>query len=392
MPNRAERGMWDGKSMGNGACGMEWNNGGMRRVFGVVLLLTLASPAAGQIAGTRAAALARDGWRDIDAGRPAVAEPLFTEAIALEPRDPSLLLGAALAAHLQGQSGRARPLLERALELNARYVPAAMLLGEVCYRLGDIETAIRTYAQVLDVAPAQEVVRTKLDAWRREAALHSRFFQAPGAHFVVLFEGPGEARLAARALEVLESGYWRVGTALGVFPIEPMVVVLYTQEQFRDITRSPDWAAAVYDGRIRVPMRGAIENAAELERVLVHELTHALVRGVAPRHVPTWLNEGIAVYFEPEGRAWAEAEAAKTTRRMTPAALAGRFDSFAGGDARLAYAESALAVQKMTDLAGSTGLMALVADLGQGVPFEEAFERRLLVSYADFMAQLQPQP
>ncbi len=364
----------------------------MRRVLGVVLLLTLASPATGQIAGTRAAALARDGWRNLDAGRPAEAEPLFTEAISLEPRDPSLLLGAALAAHLQGQAGRARPLLERALELSARYVPAAMLLGEVCYKLGDIETAIRTYEQVLEVAPAQAVVRTKLEAWRREAAVHSRFFQAPGAHFTILFEGPGEERLAARALEVLEAGYWRVGTALGVFPVEPMTVVLYTQEQFRDITRSPDWAAALYDGKIRVPMRGAIENPAELERVLVHELTHAFVRGVAPRHVPTWLNEGIAVYFEPEGRTWAEAEAAKTKTRVTPAALAGSFEAFTGGEARVAYAQSALAVQKMMDLAGSTGVMALVADLGQGVPLAEAFERRLLMSYADFLAELQPEP
>ena len=190
-----------------------------------------------------------------------------------------------------------------------------MLLGEVCYRLGDLDTAIHTYEQVLERAPAQAALRAKLDAWRKEAAIHRGFFQAPGAHFTVLFEGPSEERLASRALEILESAYWRVGTAVGVFPADPITVILYTQEQFRDITRSPDWAAALYDGRIRVPMRGALDNAIELERVLTHELTHALVRGVAARNVPTWLNEGLAVLFEPDGRAWAEAELPRATCR-----------------------------------------------------------------------------
>ncbi len=361
----------------------------MRRLAFVSLLVLLgAGAASAQVAGTRAASLARDGWKDIDAGRTAAAETAFNEALALEPRDPSLFLGAALAAHLQGHSGRARPLLEHALEINARYVPAAMLLGEVCYKLGDLDTAIHTYEQILELAPAQAIVRTKVEAWRREAAVHSGFFQAPGAHFTVLFEGPSEERLASRALEVLESGYWRVGTALSVFPADPITVVLYTQEQFHDVTRSPDWAAALYDGKIRVPMRGALDAPEELERVLVHELTHVLVRSVAPRHVPTWLNEGLAVYFEPEGRAWAEAQVAKAPAHLPHARLAGSFESLTGREAGLAYAQSALAVQKMMEMAGTAGVMALVADLGQGVPLEEAFERRLLMSYADFTAQL----
>jgi hypothetical protein len=89
--------------------------------------------------------------------------------------------------------------------------------------------------------------------------------------------------------------------AIGTFPNEPIAVVLYTQEQFVDITRSPSWAAAAFDGRIRVPMRGALQNPAELDRILCHELTHAFVLSVAPRSVPQWLNEGLALLFEPSG-------------------------------------------------------------------------------------------
>ena len=109
-------------------------------------------------------------------------------------------------------------------------------------------------------------------------------------------------------IDVLEAAYWRVGTALLTFPERIITVVLYTEQQFRDITRSPGWAAAAYDGRIRVPVRGALMNPEELDRVLTHEFTHALVQSLAPRGVPTWLNEGLAVMFEPNGPAWADAQ------------------------------------------------------------------------------------
>ena len=96
--------------------------------------------------------------------------------------------------------------------------------------------------------------------------MHSDFFESRGAHFTVLFEGPADAGLAARVIEILEAAYWRVSTALSIYPERTITVVLYTQEQFRDITRSPQWAAAAYDGRIRLPVRGADADPRELER------------------------------------------------------------------------------------------------------------------------------
>ena len=43
--------------------------------------------------------------------------------------------------------------------------------------------------------------------------------------------------------------------ALAIYPKRTITIVVYTQEQFRDVTRSPRWAAAAYDGRIRLPVR-----------------------------------------------------------------------------------------------------------------------------------------
>ena len=195
--------------------------------------------------------------------------------------------------------------------------------------------------------------------------------------------------MARRAVDILESAYWRVGTALYTFPDHVITVVLYTEEQFRDTTRSPSWAAAAYDGRIRIPMRGALEQApGELERVLTHELTHAMIRAMAPRGVPTWLNEGLAVMFEPAGTEWATTTLAASAGRIPLDQLAGNFDKLSGDQARVAYAESADAARRLFDEVGGAGVVALLQDIARGVPLKDAFERRMLTPYSAFAASL----
>jgi hypothetical protein len=168
-----------------------------------------------------------------------------------------------------------------------------------------------------------------------------------------------------------------------------ITVVLYTEQQFRDTTRSPSWAAAAYDGRIRVPMRGALQQApGELERVLTHELTHAMIRAIAPRGVPTWLNEGLAVMFEPHGTQWAADTMAASTERIPLDQLAGAFDHFSGNEARIAYAESAEAARRLFEEVGGAGMVAFLQDIARGLPLADAFERRMLTPYSAFAASL----
>jgi hypothetical protein len=357
------------------------------RVFGIIVLSALPVTAQG-VSGTPAAEAGRAGWDAIRAGKNQDAAAAFAQAIEREPRDPSLHLGAGLAAHLLGEATKARHSLERALELAPQYTAASLLLGEILYRGSDLDGAIRVYEEALKHAPGHDKLTKRLETWRSESALHSGFFQSQGSHFTVLFEGPQDEELARRTVELLESAYWRVGTALYTFPEQVITVVLYTQQQFRDITRSPDWAAALYDGRIRVPMRGALQKIDELERVLSHEFTHALVRTIAPSGVPTWLNEGLAVLFEPEGQQWAEKQLARTSERVDHGKLGNGFGSFSGREARLAYAQSAVAVQKLIDLVGPAAVVALLQDIANGVTFAQAFERRALVSYDTFVASL----
>ena len=215
---------------------------------------------------------------------------------------------------------------------------------------------------------------------------------AVGNFFTVSFDGPQEEALAARALESLEKAYWRIGQTLNTFPSMPIAVVLYTTEEFHDITRAPAWAAAAYDGTIRVPMRGALDKGEELDRVMAHEFTHALVRTLAAKGVPTWLNEGLATALERESLDWAEERVRRAGGPMALGRLRSSFGQFGAAQAELAYSTSAIAVRRLLDEAGGVAVSNLVRDLGRSEPFDAAFAHRMPRSFADFAASLGAMP
>jgi Flp pilus assembly protein TadD len=197
------------------------------------------------------------GWKLLGQGDGVRAARLFADALAMQPDDPVLLFGVSVSLHLQDRASEAKPRLRRALEVNPRFTPASLLLGEIVYREGDLGLAIRTYEQALAAAPGNPDLIARLQTWKQEASVHSTFIERRQDRFRVMFEGRTDAQAAARATDVLNTAFWRIGRALGAYPSDLIVVILYTQQQFRDITRAPDWSDGIYDGRIRIPVAGA---------------------------------------------------------------------------------------------------------------------------------------
>jgi tetratricopeptide (TPR) repeat protein len=332
----------------------------------------------------RTALLERGAWNALNAGQAHAAAQAFRDAIQADPKNARLHLGAGIAAALERRDSDAKDEFERALALDAKLTQARALLGQMQHRMGDFPAAIRTYELLLGADPDDREARATLERWQRELELHDRMQQAVGSHFTVSFEGPAEAALAAKALEVLDRAYWRVGQLLWTYPSDPIQVVLYSAEQFRDITRSPEWAAAAFDGIIRVPMRGALDKPDELDRVLSHEFVHALVRSLASRGVPTWLNEGLATALETGDLGWAEKQVQVVPDRIPLRALQGGFGKFSGAQAQLAYATSALAARRLIEEAGGFAIANLLRDLGDGIDFETAFLHRMQRPFAEF--------
>ncbi|MDO8834200.1 MAG: tetratricopeptide repeat protein [Vicinamibacterales bacterium] len=329
--------------------------------------------------------LAREAWQALEEGRFKDAEPVFNRALRATPDQPVLLLGAGIVARRLGRVDEARTAFTRALEVEPGLTAASLLLGMMLHEQGDLAGAIRVYASALFRAPDHPQLLAHLERWRKEAAAQEGFLRADGGHFTVLFEGPAEETLAQAAVDILEEAYHRIGDALIYYPVNPITVVLYTQEQFRDIARSPSWAGGLYDGRIKVPIRGALRNRAELARVLTHEYVHAVVHRLAPTNVPTWLNEGLAVYLERE-----DVPDARPSTSARPASLRGlssSFRSLPADQVKAAYLHSGSAVRAIVDRVGLPAVVALLTDLGRGESFEEAFAVHVQMSFDDFQRE-----
>ncbi len=385
-------GAWD---MGRWAWGVGHREGAMReRVAGrgvtnaLCLVALMLAPVAPAPCLAQSVALvapppgpARDAWVALEEARYRDAEPLFARALARTPDNTTVLLGYGIVLRRLGRLDDADTVFTRALQIEPSLTPASQLLGMMLHERGNTARAIQVYEAALVRAPGHPQLTAHLARWQREVDLHAGFFREEGSHFTVMFDGPASQAAATAAVGILERAYARVGDALLTYPAGPIQVVLYTREQFRDVTRSPEWAGGAYDGRIRVPVGGEQLDRREFERVLSHEYVHAVVHSVAPTGVPAWLGEGLAVLLEREGAASSNARAAKTLAFDT---VSRSFAAIPPGEVGAAYQASASAVRFIVDRVGYHGMMALVADLGSGANFEQAFQHRVLMPFADF--------
>src|SRR5262245_25065169 len=260
--------------------------------FGLILAVLVATATPARTQSPSTANRLDAGFQALQNGDGDTAASIFKSALAQDPRDPRLLFGAGVAAHLQGRERDAIGFLKQALQYEPRMTQAATILGEIAYHEGDIDLAIKTYERVLAYAPANLAIRAQLEKWRGEAALPQSSQALKDDRFAIMFDGPVQEKLAARAASVLSAAFWRIGNALGAYPSAPINVILYSERQFRDITGAPEWSAGGFDGQVRMPIRGASQNLQVFDHVLTHELTHAILKGLAPRNLPVWLNEG----------------------------------------------------------------------------------------------------
>lgn len=314
-----------------------------------VLLLTLG----GEVAAWGQSELpAPDAWQALNRGDATKAASLFREALDRSPYNPILHFGAGWAAYALGRYDAAASALKRALEYDPSFVQAATLLGTVAYANSDLDLAIRSMEKAAALNPNDPRIRRQLDEWRKESTVHAGLNERTTVRFRVLYEGTKQQAIGDRVSSVLESSYWTIGQQLNSYPGEALTVILYTNKQFRDITRAPAWAGGGYDGRIRLPVSGALRAPAALDRVVRHELAHAMIAHVAPRNVPTWVNEGLASVLESSDRAWVKKALARTTEVFALEDLSDGFDHLNGAEALVAYAESAVAAEILCERLG----------------------------------------
>lgn len=312
-----------------------------------------------------------DAWVAIERGDAAKAASIFRQELERRPTDPTLHYGAGCAAYVLGRIDAALASLKKAVELNPEYLEAQTGLAQVAYSSGNIDLAIRAMQKASALRPSDRRLAQQLERWRKESSVHEGMAERPGVRFNILYEGATQQAIGERVARVLESAYWRIGKALNSYPSETIPVILYTNRQFQDITRAPAWADGQYDGRIRVAVGGALRTPAALDRVVTHELVHAVVASAAPRNVPAWINEGLASHLESTNQSWAGAAIRAKGIVFPLDELANGFAGLDGESAIVAYAESAIAAGLLCELLGpNMGL--LLQMMGNGDSLDQA--------------------
>lgn len=252
------------------------------------------------------------------------------------------------------------------------------------------EEAILRLERALMLAPDREDIAQVLERWKTVASAEEDFAEDLSEHFRLSYDGDRSDLLNfgyTQILRELETAYQEFGELFGVFPVEagrPRIsVVLYHRSQFDAVTGLGDWAGGVFDGTVRIPVEDFAREKRGLKRVLRHELTHAFIDVVGGRHVPGWLNEGLAQLLEwpfLNDRSQAAAGARKSLAGQPLFAL----DELKGTLATWkdkskisrAYAQSLAFTKHVEHMYGERVLYEMVAGCKNGTSCSETFRRR----------------
>ena len=326
------------------------------------------------------------GWALIRSGDYHGAINALNKAKAASSKDPRVFLGLGLSHYRLAQYDVAVMDLQRALSLDAGLDQAHTLLGDVAFmrdRLGD---AVRHYEVASTLNPNDVSIQDGLFRVRRAQQLEGGFARIVTPHFIVKCSEAQRGSLKGLA-DRLEALSRRIGQRLPYRSREAIIVILYTDRHFQEFTDSPSWAAGLFDGKIHVAAQRVLLASPEADAALAHEYAHALVHRLAGGHAPTWLDEGLALYFEGRMPSWSETILDHRDTELTPLhALHGSFLNLPPHEATLAYAESLSAARALIRRYGWSLVQRLLETLAGPVEFHAAFETALKEPYHAFEA------
>lgn len=333
-------------------------------------------PAPSRAAGLLGEAYLRLGMQQLEKGNEPAAREAFANAKVYLPDDPRSWQGMAIAWLHAGDPAAAAGELHEALAIAGDRPELLILLGRAHYASGDLLQAEEAWQMAAERGGGGELPAL-LDKVRRERQAERTMSRDLAGRFTLAYAAGVDSRLADEVLEVLQNAYHELGRQLGYYPESDIPVLLYAREDFAAVTRSPAWAGAVYDGKIRVPLGGIKRMSPSLQALLHHEYAHVVVRFLARGKAPVWLNEGLA---EVAGRRFFKPSAspAATEFKLDTAALERTFAELPPEQVPSAYQQSFERVSRLVELCGWPPLGELLERLGRG----EAWAAAVAEAYA----------
>jgi tetratricopeptide (TPR) repeat protein len=317
-------------------------------------------------------------------GDPEAGLKRYRHALRLLPGDLTLTLGLGYLLITQNHYLEAMDLLLPASDRHPQSPDVHMLLGSVFYGQEDLDQAIAEWNKALAIADNPRLRQAVAKA-EKERSIAGSYQELRSEHFLLRHEGSVPRAFSGEVLKTLDQVFFELERDLDFYPSETIVVLLYPNQAFRDITRSPGWVGAVNDGKLRIPVSGLNTMTPEVARVLKHELTHSFVGQITLGRCPTWFNEGLAQLEEGATTAGLGSQLARAFSAVPPyPALEGSFMSLPANAAELAYAKSLAALEYLRDTQGQGEIRRLLKAMPANPDLNSLLQNELRLDYPAF--------
>jgi hypothetical protein len=320
------------------------------------------------------------------------AEERLDEYLQFEPEsfDARLLKASVLVK--KGEYRQAEAILLQLAVKNRDSADLNYLLGMTYYMQDKNDTAYRYLKNSLALRfrPDVDQLLRKIE---NENRAENEYKQSNSLHFVLRYEGTDSNRILYQdILQSLEQSYQELEQSLNYSPKETLVVVLYPDEVFQDVTKSPSWVGAMNDGKIRFPIKGLSRVDPSVRKILKHELTHSFIRTKAGGNCPLWLNEGLAQYLSGDSSHQFRLVAKQALRQEKLPLLSqlqGTFMGLSANQAAWVYQQSLLAADYPIVTYGPSDVQKLLEVTGLTGSFETALTQVLRRSYPEIEKDFQ---
>jgi tetratricopeptide (TPR) repeat protein len=315
----------------------------------------------------------------------------FENALRYQPENSTILIYYAAVLVRTGSAAQALPYAQRAVRSSPESPDAYTMLGYAQFASDHTKEAVTSWKRSLELRP-DSTVQQFLAKAQREQTVENDFAQHESSHFVLHYEGKQTSEaLRQQIVAALESDYDDLVRDLGNPPRDSILVTLYTEQAFFDVTRAPTWAGAINDGKLRIPVSGLTSMTPELAHVLKHELAHSFINRLSGGRCPPWLHEGIAQLLEPKtlgGDGHVLSLLFKAQRNIPLNALEGSFKNLSGDAAYIAYAESLATVSYISDTYGMSDIQRILQRISQGSSTEAALRATIHSDYGQLETDL----
>lgn len=328
---------------------------------------------------------------EFDHGNINQARQYFENALRFQANNSTILIYYSAVLIRTGNASQAVAYAQRAVRSAPESPDAHAMLGYAQFASDHTKDAIASWKRSLALRP-DSAVQQFLSKAEREQNAESEFSQGESAHFTLHYEGHQTSEaLRAQILQALESDYDDLARDLGNPPRDNILVTLYTEQAFFDVTHAPTWSGAMNDGKLRIPISGLSSLTPELAHVLKHELAHSFIAQLSAGRCPPWLHEGIAQFLEPKNLTEEGHQLArlfKSQHNIPFNVLEGSFLRFSGAEAYVAYAESLAAVSYVNDSYGMSDVQRILQRISQGSSTEAALRATIHSDYGQLESDL----